>query len=141
MLRSPWRPAALALDLAIVVTVAAITEWNMWVFHTVPGPVWLTAALPLLWALPLAFLRNRPLLVACLVLSGVLIRSLATANSAEGIEVIIAAGVAAYSVGAYSDRRSALVGLAAFAVGYGVYAFEDRNVRSGRTGELWAAAF
>jgi signal transduction histidine kinase len=113
----------------------------VWAYHTVPGPTWLTAALPLLWALPLAFRRSRPLLVACLVLTGVLIQSLATANSAEGLELIIATGVAAYSVGAYCSRRQALLGLAAFVVVYGIYSLEDHNIRSGRTGELWSGAF
>jgi signal transduction histidine kinase len=141
MPRPALRPIWLALDLAIVAVVAAITEANVWRFDSVAGPRWLTAALPLLWALPLAFRRTRPLLVATLVLSGVVAQAVVSGNSAEGFELILAAGVAAYSVAAYGDRRGALLGLAAFAVGYGVYAIEDRNVRSGRASELWAGAF
>ena len=132
---------AFALDLAIVLTVTAVTEWNVWVFHTLPGPEALTAALPLLLALPLFWRRTQALLVVTLVTAGVVLQSLATGNSAEGIELIVAIGVAAYSVGAYCERRRALIGLAVLAVGYAIYALEDRNVRSGRTGELWAAAF
>jgi signal transduction histidine kinase len=62
-------------------------------------------------------------------------------NSAEGYQLALAIGVAAYSVAAYSDRRGALLGLAAFVAGYAVYALEDHNIRSGRAGELWAGAF
>src|SRR5581483_8289299 len=128
-------------DIALVVAVAAITEANVWRFNSVAGPKWLTAALPLLWALPLAFRRSRPLLATVLVVGGIVLQALASGNSAEGIELILAAGVTAYSVAAYSDRRGGLLGLAAFVVGYGIYALEDRNIRSGRTSELWAGAF
>jgi signal transduction histidine kinase len=62
-------------------------------------------------------------------------------NSAEGFQLILAGGVAAYSVAAYSDRKGAYLGLAAFTLGYAVYALEDRNIESGRTAELWAGAF
>ena len=132
---------ALVIDAAIVVTVATITEWNTWAFRTVPGPKWLTAALPLLIALPLLWRRERPLLAASLVVAGIVGQAVVSGNSAEGLELIIAAGVAAYSVAAYSERRRAQVGLAVLVVGYTIYALEDRNIRSGRTSELWAGAF
>jgi hypothetical protein len=45
----------LALDLAIVATVAVVGELNVWRFDSVAGPRWLTTALSLLLALPLAF--------------------------------------------------------------------------------------
>jgi signal transduction histidine kinase len=131
----------MVIDTAIVVAVTAITEWNAWAFHTVAGPRWLTTPLPLLLALPLFWRRTRPLLVVSLVMAGVLTQAIAPGNSAEGIEMIIAVGVAAYSVAAYSDRRHALAGLAILAAGYTVYALEDRNIQSGRTSELWAGAF
>ena len=98
------------LDLAIVVVVAAITEANVWRFNSIAGPKWLTVALPLLWAVPLAFRRSRPLLVAVLVLTGVLVQSLVSGDSAEGFELILATGVAAYSLAAYAERRGALLG-------------------------------
>ena len=132
---------ARALDLAIVLVVTAVTEWNVWVFDTLPGPKALTAPLPLLLALPLFWRRTHALLAATLVLAGVTLQALATGNSAEGVELIVALGVAAYSVGAYSDRRRALAGLALLAVGYAIYALEDRNIRSGRTADLWAGSF
>ena len=129
------------LDIVIVVAVAAITEANVWRFHSVPGPRWLTAALPLLWAAPLAFRRQRPLLVSVLVVGGVVLQAVASSDSAEGIELIVATGVVAYSVAAYSDRRAGLLGLTVVASGYAVYALEDHNIRSGRASELWAGAF
>jgi signal transduction histidine kinase len=141
--RPLFRPSRgrLVLDVAIVVAVAAITEWNTWAFHTVAGPKWLTTALPLLLALPLLWRRHRPLLAGSLVVAGIVTQAVVSGNSAEGLELIIAGGVAAYSVAAYSERRRALVGLAVLAVGYAIYALEDRNISSGSTGELWAGAF
>src|SRR5262249_20061668 len=138
-----WVPRgrALVLDLAIVLAVLVITEVNVWWLDTVPGPRWLTAALPLLIAVPLAFRRGRPLLACVLVLSGVVLQAVVSGNSAEGFQLILATGVAAYSVAAYSERRGALLGLAALTVGYAIYAAEDHNIQSGRAGELWAGAF
>jgi signal transduction histidine kinase len=131
----------LVIDVALVVAVTAVTEWNAWAFHTVAGPKWLITPLPLLLALPLLWRRSRPLLTVALVIAGVLTQAVATGNSAEGIEILLAVGAAGYSVAAYSERRHALAGLAILAIGYTVYALEDRNIRSGRTSELWAGAF
>jgi signal transduction histidine kinase len=141
LVRRPQRRLALAIDVAIVVAVTAITEWNVWAFHTVAGPKWLTTSLPLLLALPLFWRRDRALLAASLVFAAVVTQALASGNSAEGLELIIAGGVAAYSVAAYSDRHSALLGLAVITIAYAIYALEDHNIQSGRTGELWAGAF
>ena len=133
--------AAAGLDLGLVVAVAATTEWAVWANGEVAGPRWLVAALPLLWALPLWWRRRKPLLVAALVLAGVMIQALASGNSTEGYELILALGVAAYSVSAYNARGRALVGLAGLVAGYAVYALNDHNIRSGQTGQLWAGAF
>jgi len=137
---SPER-LAVATDVVLVLVVAAVTEWNVWVFHTLPGPKVLTAPLPLLLALPLAWRRTNALLCVTLVIGGVLIQAVGTGNSAEGIQFIVAVGVAAYSVGAYCDRPQALLGLVVLVVGYCVYSLEDHNIQSGRTGELWAGGF
>jgi signal transduction histidine kinase len=67
LVRRPQRRLALAIDVAIVVAVTAITEWNVWAFHTVAGPKWLTTSLPLLLALPLFWRRDRALLAAWLL--------------------------------------------------------------------------
>ena len=129
------------LDVAIVVAIAAMTEWEVWVTGDIAGPRWLMVGLPLLLALPLWWRRRAPLLAAVLVLAGVVTQALVSGNSTEGFELILALGVAAYSVSAYSPRGRALLGLAAFVSAYTVYALEDHNIRSGRTGELWAGAF
>jgi signal transduction histidine kinase len=141
LFRLPPAQRAFALDLAIVLTVTAVTEWNVWVFHTLPGPKWLTTPLPLLLALPLLRRRTHALLAVTLVTLGVVVQAVATGNSAEGFELLVAIGVAAYSVAAYCERSRALAGLGVLATGYAVYAAEDHNIRSGRTGELWAGAF
>jgi signal transduction histidine kinase len=141
LFRPPAGRIAVAIDVAIVIAVTALTEWNAWVFGTVPGPRALTTALPLLLALPLLWRRKRPLLAVTLVMAGVVMQAVASGNSAEGNELLIALAVAPYSVAAYSDRRRALVGLAVIGAGYAIYALEDHNIRSGRTGELWAGAF
>jgi signal transduction histidine kinase len=132
---------AFALDLAIALTAAAVIEWDVWAFHTFPGPKGLTAPLPLLIALPLLWRRSRALLVVTLVIAGVVLQSVVTGNSAEGIGQMLAVGTAAYSVGAYCDRRRALIGLGVLAAGYAIYAAEDHNIQSGRTSELWAGSF
>jgi signal transduction histidine kinase len=131
----------IVLDVALVVAVTAVTEWDVWVYETVAGPRWLTASLPLLLALPLPWRRTRPLLVVTVVMAGIVAQAVASGDAMEGFGPMLAMGVAAYSVAAYSERRRAFAGLAVMAVGYGVYALEDRNIRSGRTSELWAGAF
>ena len=141
LFQPPAGRIAVAIDVAIVVVVTAISEWNTWVFGTVAGPRALTTALPLLLALPLLWRRRRPLLAVTLVMAGVVIQAVWSGNSAEGLELIIALAVAAYSAAAYSDRRRAINGLAVLAAGYTIYALEDHNIQSGRTGELWAGAF
>jgi signal transduction histidine kinase len=140
-LQLPSRRRDLALDLAIVAAVAVIAELNVWRFDSVAGPRWLTTVLSLLLALPLLVRRSAPLLACSLVLLGVVGQSVVSGSSAEGFQLILAGGVAAYSVAAYSDRRRALAGLGLLVVGYAIYAAEDQNVRSGRTSELWAGAF
>ncbi|HVU78893.1 MAG TPA: histidine kinase [Gaiellaceae bacterium] len=136
MARAPF-----LLDLAIVLAVAVIAELNVWVFDSVPGPAWLTAALPLLIALPLLWRRAHALPVVALVFGGIVLQAVASGDSAEGFQLVVASAVAAYSVGAFCRRTPALVGLAVVAVGYAIYAAEDHNIESGRTSELWAGAF
>jgi signal transduction histidine kinase len=137
----PSRRRDLTLDVAIAVAVTVIGELNVWRFDSVAGPRWLTTVSTLLLALPLLVRRSAPLLTCILVLLGVVAQSVVSSNSAEGFQMILAGGVAAYSVAAYSDRRRALVGLGLFVIGYAIYAGEDQNVRSGRTSDLWAGAF
>ncbi|HET7043804.1 MAG TPA: histidine kinase [Gaiellaceae bacterium] len=131
-------------DWAIALTGTAITELVVWTGMAgthVAGPRWFTASLPLLLDLPLAWRRLAPLLAWLLVVSGFVLHSLATRQSAEGLEMLYAIFVGAYSVAAHARRPAAVAGLAAFVAGYTVYAFEDPGVGPSSVGSEWAAAF
>lgn len=139
MWRTPTR-----LDWAIALAGTAITELVVWTGMTgthVAGPRWFTAALPLLLDLPLAWRRLAPLPAWLLVLAGVVLHSLVTGRSAEGLEMIYSIYVGDYAVAAYPRRREAVAGLAAFATAYTLYAFKDPGVGAGSVGSEWAAAF
>lgn len=138
-------PTAL-LDLAIVVFVAAVTEWQVFsprehLSTHIAGPRWLTVALPLLIALPLLWRRRRPLLVCGLVMGGIVAQAVASGHTPEGLQIIVLWTVVPYSVAAYSERRDAIVGLAIVLVGFAVYAGENDDIASGRAGDLWSGAF
>jgi signal transduction histidine kinase len=81
-------------------------------------------------------------LEAWIVIMGALVvQAVVTADSPEGLEVIFAVGAGCYAVAAYTQRWRAVAGLAIALAGYGVYAGENRDIRSGRTSDLWAGAF
>src|SRR4051812_11882005 len=134
-----------ALDVVLVVLIAAMTE--VAVFSNsdpsthVAGPRWLTVPLPLLIALPLFWRRSRPLLVCSLVLAGIVLQSVASGHSPEGVWLILLWVVVPYSVAAYSERRGAFIGLAIVLAAFAVYALENDDVMSGRAGDVWAGAF
>lgn len=141
------RPAlAGAVDLAVVLVAGVLTAVAVWISPNpvgvaVAGPVWLVSALPFVWAVPLWWRRSRPVLVWAVIMAALAVQSVVTGNSPEGLEVIFVVSVAMYSVGAYSSRPHALVGLAIGVLGYAVYALENHDIRSGRAGDLWAGAF
>ena len=135
----------LSLDWTLALLGTALTEWVVLGSggpgNPVAGTRWLTVLWPLLLDLPLAWRRRAPLASFLLVLAGIDAQALATGNSAEGLEVLFAVGVGTYSVATYGSRRQALAGLVALIAGYAVFSGEDRNVQSGASGQLWAAAF
>ncbi len=136
--RPPW------LDIGIAAVGAALTVFvvvDPRFGNPIAGPTWLVAGWPLLLDMPLAWRRTAPLAASLLVLLGVDLQSAWTSNSAEGLEVIFAIGVATYSVAAYGTRRHALTGLAGFAIGYAIFTWFDRNVQTGQSSEEWSAAF
>jgi signal transduction histidine kinase len=141
--RMPRRPPL--TDLGLAAAGMSLTLWVVWVHpsvgNPVAGPTWLLAGWPLLLDVPLAWRRTAPLAVCLLVLIGIDLQSAWTSNSAEGLEVIFALGVAIYSVAAYGGRRQALTGLAGFGVGYAIFTWFDRNVQTGQSSEEWSAAF
>jgi signal transduction histidine kinase len=134
------------LDVVAVLAVTAGWEWQ--VFHGdtaigthVAGPRALTVALPLLLAVPLLWRRQRPLLACALVMAGLAAQALASGNSPEGLELLVAWVLAAYGVAAYGDRRTAFAGLGVLLAGFAVYALENHDVRSGTADNVWASAF
>lgn len=143
--RDFWWSRAFVLDTALVVAVSAATEMLVWLGtgpgDPITGPRPIAALLPLLLAVPLWWRRRRPLLACTLVMLGLGAQAVVSGHATEGLEVLIATGVASYSVAAYSARRHAVIGLAVVAVGYAGWISQDRNVRSGRSSELWAGAF
>jgi len=143
-IRLPSRAAL--LDLAVVLFVAAVTEWQ--VFDTrehisthIAGPRWLTVPLPLLIALPLFWRRSRPLLVTTLVMAGIAAQAVASGDTPEGLQIILLWLIVPYSVAAYSERREALVGLAVILAAFTFYTVGNDDVVSGREGPIWAGAF
>jgi signal transduction histidine kinase len=134
------------VDLAIVLFVAAMTEWGVFessehVSTPIAGPRWLTVPLPLLIALPLLWRRTRPLLVTTLVIGGVVAQAIASGHTPEGLQLILIWVLVPYAVAAYTDRRGAVIGLAIVLAGFAVYAVENDDITSGRAGDLWSGAF
>ena len=133
-------------DVALVVFATVLTETHVFGAVGDPethiyGPRWLTAALPLLIALPLLWRRRRPLLMTALVVAGFVVQGVASGHTPEGVQIILIWIVMPYSVAAFSERRGALVGLALMLAGYAVYAGENADVRTGDSSQLWAGAF
>jgi signal transduction histidine kinase len=133
------------LDVVLALAITGSIETLAWhrgiVGDPIRGPKPVVMALPLLMAVPLLWRRRRPLLVWCLGGAGIVVQALASQHSAEGLEILAVLFVGSYSVAAYADRRGALIGLGVLLVTYGVFAWEDPNSRSGRTGDEWATAF
>ena len=134
------------LDGFATLVVVAIASWNVWaspaIFGThIAGPKWVTGAMPLLLGLPLLWRRRMPLLVVAVITLAFVAQALASGDSAEGVEILIAWALALYAVAAFATRRRAFAGLAFFAAGYTLYALEDRNVRVGGNDQRWSAAF
>jgi signal transduction histidine kinase len=132
-------------DLLAALFVAGLIEVDVWrrsgVLGThIVGPRWLTAALPLLLALPLLWRRRVPLLVWTLALVGVAAQALASGDAFEGLYVLVPLGFGSYAVAAFSSRRHALVGLGLFIPTYAIYAIEDHNIRRGGQ-QAWSGAF
>jgi len=143
--RPPQSSRLLVADVLAVVVVTAIVEALVWSGagpgDPITGPRAAAALLPLLLAVPLWWRRHRPLACCAAVMAGMVAQALISGHAAEGLEMIIAAGLASFSVAAYSGRRRAVIGLGIIVVGYAAWAAQDRNIRSGRSAELWAGSF
>ena len=123
---------ALALDAAIVLALASVTEWRVWVAaQGVAGPRWLPTGLPLLLDLPLLWRRRLPLLAVALVMAAMATQALVSRDAAEGFFLVGPTAVGLYSLGAYGGRRQAVLGLAITAAAATVHDLEDPQIASG----------
>jgi signal transduction histidine kinase len=102
-----WLDPALALVFFITLEIEILTAPYR------DGPVILNALLVALMTLPLAWRRRAPLAAVLVVLSATLIEALALTNVTRATTSIFVLLVVPYGVAAWSDRRRAVVGLAA----------------------------
>src|SRR3954452_21658304 len=77
---------------------------------------------------PLAFRRRWPLGVLCAVMGAIALDSIVVGKAPQGLEVLLPALIAVYSVAAHADRRRALIGLAVGFVGTVIEASLDPEV-------------
>jgi signal transduction histidine kinase len=142
---TPWQHPEVLVDVAAGVVLIVTFESLAWSHfgpgEHIAGPPWLTASLPLLMIVPLWWRRQYPLATWLLVLTGLLLQTVTSQNSAEGLEILTPLAIGSYSVAAYGARRNAVAGLFALLAGYSVFALEDRNFRSGTADAFWATAF
>jgi signal transduction histidine kinase len=113
-LRRLSRPAALDWTIA-----GALLVWgqiDLWIVGgvqtTVHGPRAGGALYVLCATVPLAFRRRWPLGVLCVVMGAIALDSVLVGKAPQGLEVLLPALVAVYSVAAHAELRRALVGLA-----------------------------
>jgi signal transduction histidine kinase len=145
MRRLPAAPASLT-DVGLAVLAVALTAIVCWVPAVqvgtpIAGPPWLRAVFPPVFAAPLAWRRSAPLVALLCPLGALASEAVLTGSSPEGLEIILVVGVAVYSVAAHAERRTAVAGLGAALAAYAVYAWENHDIRSGQSGELWAGSF
>jgi signal transduction histidine kinase len=142
---TPWQRPEMLVDVAAGVVLIVTFESLAWSHfgpgEHIAGPQWLTASLPLLMIVPLWWRRQYPLATWLLVLTGLVLQTVTSQNSAEGLEILTPLAIGSYSVAAYGARRNAVAGLFALLAGYSVFALEDRSFRSGTADALWATAF
>lgn len=98
----------------------------------------LSVAVGLAMTVPLALRRRFPVPAAALVFGAWAVLGLADESELPPQTTLLALGVAAWSVGAYADRRAALVGLATCFAGLLLNEPEDFIVQGPLTGGIWA---
>jgi signal transduction histidine kinase len=102
-----------AADAALALALAALVEQDTLTNGWITGPRGLYAAAGLAMTVPLAWRRRRPLAVAAIVFGALIVQDLAAAGGNNTPDTqLVAWIVAAYSVGAHSGRREALLGTA-----------------------------
>ena len=105
------------------------------------GPRWLSVPTVFLLFVPMLWRRQHPLAVCCVVFGALAAFSLASWQSPEGLEIIVALTVPAYSASAYAPRRRALIALAPLILGYVAYTVSNADVRAGGSENYWATSF
>ena len=120
------------LDWTIVGALFVWGQIDLWVVGgvqtTVHGPRISGALYVLCATVPLAFRRRWPLGVLCVVMGAIALDSLVVGKAPQGLEVLLPALIAVYSVAAYADQRRALIGLAVGFVGTVIEASLDPEV-------------
>src|SRR3954468_11182632 len=121
-----------ALDWAIAGVLLIWGEIDLWaiggVQTTTHGPR-VSAALYVGCAtLPLASRRRWPLGVLCVVMGAIALDSIVVGKAPQGLEVLLPALIAVYSVASYANRRRALLGFAIGFVGTVIEASLDPEV-------------
>lgn len=133
-------------DLALGAFAFALTGFVTWVSPNtfadpVHGPAWMRAVYPLLLAAPLAWRRVFPLGAFSITTGAVVLQSVASGHSVEGLQNIVCWYASMYAAARYSDRRRAAVALGVGAAAFTIYSLEDPIVMAGAHGDLWATSF
>jgi signal transduction histidine kinase len=130
---------AALVDGALVVALAAVSIWHVWIREDVPGPLWLRIVLPLLLDVPLFFRRRAPLAVLAVVVAAVVLQALLGREAAQGLELLGPVAVAVYSCARYAARREAVAGLALLVLAGAVNDLRSTGIST--TAQIWADAF
>ena len=128
----------------VCVTLTAVATWvpsNDVGEDGVAGATWVKVLYLVGLGVPMLWRRRAPLAALAAMLAAMILQAVVTQDSPEGLELIFAWCVIAYSVAAWSSRREALWGLAALLAGYGIYAAENHDIRGGHADSLWAGGF
>src|SRR5215210_969186 len=100
------------LDVLLAGALAVYAQLDVWTDLTeerVPGPRLVGAIGLLLATIPLAWRRSRPLPVLCVVMAAIAAEATIAGAAPVGGEVLFPTLIVLYSVGAYTDRRRALI--------------------------------
>src|SRR4051812_11489010 len=120
------------LDWGVVGALLVWGQIDLWVVGgvqtTVHGPRLSGALYVICVTVPLGFRRRWPLAVVCVVMGAIALDSIVVGKAPQGLEVLLPALIAVYSVAAHADRRRALVGLAVGFAGTVIEASLDPEV-------------
>lgn len=116
----------LAIDVAIFAVLTSVTQISIWHLHILPGSSTVNSLLSLLGTTALLYRRHFPLIVLVVVLSVLLIQTIAF-GSVESAATSLPFIVAIYSI-ARSDHSPYLIAILSL-IAISVQAFRDPNVK------------